>query len=614
MTRNLLLSFIFVTLIALGHGATNCTEKNGFMYCEDVSSQGQSFLNKREEEDNYTFDVCLDDENDKIYGIVSQFDFFCFDEIYSSSDFSIKGRMAAKNSINSKRVAINTSQPEDCSTHSLKYAIYTDKLEFEQGSINGGIHYGSELKIPEETKNLLNSHHCTISKDGADSIDFNTIEKGMNEISENLARMTPNSQIEVTDGELKITLQKDVKNYVINADGGIFKRENGGYSFQVIKPEDFNIDLDDVTILINVSGSSFTIANAGYKNENNVPKALWKKFIWNAPQATEINIQNVDIYGLLLAPKAVVNFKDCQIEGKVISKSLKVSQFYITSSEVTGCIPSNANYKTGIECNVENVESKEINSDILFIFDESISMCTYIEAMRNKLQDFIDQLNSANANARFSVIGFGGKPRIYTGFTNDVNTVKKAFGKLDCSKGGQESGLEAIRMFLKKSNKFLDYTKNASEDKNFEDVSKLDWRKDSSKTIILVTDEDSDLPHYSENRNDLQNNINRLTKNVYYYDNRSNRKMYYSATGSDIYFHSYNEGEEINKETADKYIGFPVNLYEYPYYSQYEYDRFFEPAFSPAKLMIYQNTVHDIHNNAETKNVLTFYRTGSPLV
>jgi len=48
MTKNLFyLTFIFVAFIAFSNSANKCTEsEDGFMYCEDMSSQGQGFLKK----------------------------------------------------------------------------------------------------------------------------------------------------------------------------------------------------------------------------------------------------------------------------------------------------------------------------------------------------------------------------------------------------------------------------------------------------------------------------------------------------------------------------------------------------------------------------------------
>jgi len=235
-------------------------------------------------------------------------------------------------------------------------------------------------------------------------------------------------------------------------------------------------------------------------------------------------------------------------------------------------------YRNVTKCVEEETKVKEIDSDIVFIVDESFSMCTYIDAMRNKLSVFIDELNKVKANARYALIGFGGNPRIYSAFTDNVNDIKDAFKKLNCKEGGQESGLEAIRMFIEKSGKFVNKIGDESGHNKFTTTDKINWRENSTKTIIFLTDEDSDLPIYAENRNDLQ---------------RAN------VQGKIEVKKTYDE-KEITSADADKFMGFPyyMNKNRMPAYDDNVY---FEPAFSPAVL-------------TTEKGYYTFYRSGSPLV
>eukprot|EP00833_Pecoramyces_ruminatium_P014751 jgi/Orpsp1_1/1188783/evm.model.d7180000067141.1 len=236
-------------------------------------------------------------------------------------------------------------------------------------------------------------------------------------------------------------------------------------------------------------------------------------------------------------------------------------------------------YRNVTVCNNEDVTERVINSDIVFIIDESVSMCKYINEMKKKLNSLVKELEKINANARIAVIGFGGKPRIYSAFTDNIESIEDTFNKLRCEESGHESGLEAIRMFLKKSKKFINKIDDVYEtEKNFKDTDELEWRKGSTKTIILVTDEDSDLPIYEENRNDLQ--IKNLKNTI------------------DI---KNIDGEEISKTDLDSMIGYPYYLNK-DYMPEYNSDVYFEPSFSPAVLTTADNGIY------------TFYRTGSPLV
>jgi len=430
MTKNLLyLTFIFVAVVALSNGATKCTEgENGFMYCEDMSSQGQSFL--KNNQNGYPTalkkrakpDVCLTSENDDIIGLLSGFDIFCFDEISAANSFSITGRVAAKNAINIGSVTINNSYPQDCTKHDFKYAIYTDKLTMGDGQIHGGIHYGSLLNIKGYQKEDLVRNNCAISKDSSDNLDFDAIEKKITDLSNEMNKIVSNAKVELHDApNRRLVLSKDIKDYVIDVDDTTFANNKSGYNFSIENPD--NIDPKDVTIIFNVKTKTFSLHNASYSMNG-----FESRIIWNMPEATSAEFYSASIYGLLLAPKAELNLENGNLYGKVISKQFTTKSVSISNTSFTGCIPNiSVKYKDETVCNDVNVESKEINSDIVFVFDESKSMCPYIKKMRNKLQTLIDELNEAKANARFAVIGFGGKPRIYSPFTSNITEVKAAF-------------------------------------------------------------------------------------------------------------------------------------------------------------------------------------------
>jgi len=155
-----------------------------------MSSFGQDFLKKRKNSN-----LCLNSDNDDIFGIVSGFDIFCFDEITAAQSFSIKGRVAAKNSIKAGNVAINSSYGQDCTKHDFKYAVYADQFQMGSGQIHGGIHYGTKLNIMDYQKEDLERNQCKISKDESDNLDFEAIEKRINEISTDLGKVVSNAKV-----------------------------------------------------------------------------------------------------------------------------------------------------------------------------------------------------------------------------------------------------------------------------------------------------------------------------------------------------------------------------------------------------------------------------------
>ncbi|OUM58427.1 carbohydrate-binding module family 18 protein [Piromyces sp. E2] len=253
------------------------------------------------------------------------------------------------------------------------------------------------------------------------------------------------------------------------------------------------------------------------------------------------------------------------------------------------------NIKINNKNNYSNIKIVTKKADIVFIIDEFQEMCSYIDIMRNNIQTLIDEMNNANINTRIAVIGFGEKPRIYSTFA-DISTLSDALQKLNCEVGsGQRAGLEAIRMFINKSNLFDNQIneEEEEEDSNY-NVDELEWRKDSTKSIIFMTTGDSDLPLYHENRNRLQQFNIENPINVIDMD----RKVLISA------------------EDVDKFIGFPYvirkNQYyneygveQFLYYNKYDVDTYYEPAFSPVAFT-------KVMNNDD--NYYVYCRSGNPLV
>jgi hypothetical protein len=65
---------------------------------------------------------------------------------------------------------------------------------------------------------------------------------------------------------------------------------------------------------------------------------------------------------------------------------------------------------------------------------------------------------------------------------------QKAVHAVGCASHGQEAGLEAIRMALDGEDRMAEGCTDLSTN------CKLKWRDGSKRVIIMITDEDSDLP------------------------------------------------------------------------------------------------------------------------
>ena len=158
---------------------------------------------------------------------------------------------------------------------------------------------------------------------------------------------------------------------------------------------------------------------------------------------------------------------------------------------------------------VTNAAHAITKADFVFVVDATSSMGGEINAVRSGLQAFVQNLDSAEVDARFAVVLYGGAPELVQDFTASVTETEASFSQIRVNgpvTGFQhshnynpEAGLEAIRIVLNVPDAgalVRDHVGGAGP---------LVYRPDARKNIILVTDEDSDRPYYSFNRVPGQN-------------------------------------------------------------------------------------------------------------
>lgn len=136
-------------------------------------------------------------------------------------------------------------------------------------------------------------------------------------------------------------------------------------------------------------------------------------------------------------------------------------------------------------------------ADFVFIVDNTSSMSNEITAVKNGLSAFVNGLDANAVDYRFAVVVFGGGPEMTLNFTDSVADTVAAFNAMNTNgihNVNPEAGLEALRMVLGAAN-----TNNLIWNGNGV-ASSLNFRNDARKNLILVTDEDSDLPYYGNNR------------------------------------------------------------------------------------------------------------------
>ncbi|KAJ3192367.1 hypothetical protein HK101_006678 [Irineochytrium annulatum] len=144
-----------------------------------------------------------------------------------------------------------------------------------------------------------------------------------------------------------------------------------------------------------------------------------------------------------------------------------------------------------------NSYTQTLPADFLFLIDGSGSMCPYINTIEQSLQSFIQQLTQQGVDATFAVAAFGGVPTLLQPFSANGTLTQGTIGAIGCTRGGQEAGLEVIRMSLA-NNSGSDFNKNCVKPYNTQAACVLNWRANAKKNIIIATDEDSDLPTLSK--------------------------------------------------------------------------------------------------------------------
>ncbi|KAJ3045293.1 hypothetical protein HDV00_011165, partial [Rhizophlyctis rosea] len=151
-------------------------------------------------------------------------------------------------------------------------------------------------------------------------------------------------------------------------------------------------------------------------------------------------------------------------------------------------------------CRMEQVAGP---SDFLILVDASGSMCPYIQKITARLGTFVTGLQNKNiTDARFAVAVFGGQPQLLQPFVANATYTAATLSAVACNRPGQEAGLEAIRMSLANNNG-ADFLKKCRDP--YLASCTLSWRTSTastpvSRSIIMATDEDSDMPVLSKYR------------------------------------------------------------------------------------------------------------------
>jgi choice-of-anchor A domain-containing protein len=88
------------------------------------------------------------------------------------------------------------------------------------------------------------------------------------------------------------------------------------------------------TVLVNVDGSSLTLANFGIR----IRGTSQQKVLYNFAAVTSLNVTNLGVPGSILAPHAATHFTNGQIDGQLIAASF-TGTTTLHHQPFTGCLP-----------------------------------------------------------------------------------------------------------------------------------------------------------------------------------------------------------------------------------------------------------------------------------
>ncbi len=143
--------------------------------------------------------------------------------------------------------------------------------------------------------------------------------------------------------------------------------------------------------------------------------------------------------------------------------------------------------------------------DYVFIIDATSTMHNEVAALRDGFSGFINTTDLSLINARYCIVLYGTHPELIMQFTDEPNSVINVMNSINCSgavsgihadhNANPNAALETIRIVLGGAvDKTLVNGPAVSSGYQFA------FRTRARRSLILVTDEDSDRPYFEFNR------------------------------------------------------------------------------------------------------------------
>jgi choice-of-anchor A domain-containing protein len=255
-------------------------------------------------------------------GTANEFNLFTLNNVTAFSG-SVFGRTVIGGSANISNYGFGQSLTD--SNGQRDDLIVQTSLSFNGGQVyNGNIVYGTSASIaPDVVVPNGTVRQATI-------FNISQVTTELRSLSTRLSQLTTNGVNSTANGALTLTGTNSVRN-VFSVSPTQLEQAWGIF---------INIPAGS-TALVNVSGANVSFSNKSVYI-NNVSSDVTpgqQGVVFNFHQATSLTVSGISVKGSILAPLALLNFTNGQINGSVIANQLSTSSAEILNYRFTGCLP-----------------------------------------------------------------------------------------------------------------------------------------------------------------------------------------------------------------------------------------------------------------------------------
>lgn len=239
-------------------------------------------------------DECID------VGTLGELNVLVCGDYFGGDNFDVEGALAVKGSLWANNFGVGATLYAKAGIQDA--LIVGDTYHLGSGQVYGNAYYGKAEDIIETT-NFLGTHTQGAPK----GFDFVGECNAAMLASQQLSELAANGTATDSWGRIDFVGTRADLN-VISVSGADVSK---AHTLHVKAPA-------GSTVVINVSGASVDMKNAGVSTEG-VGRT---HVIWNLFEATNVTITGITVQGSVLAPKAAVNFTNGNVDGSLVAKRI----------------------------------------------------------------------------------------------------------------------------------------------------------------------------------------------------------------------------------------------------------------------------------------------------